>query len=202
MSAATVIAPYWEPKAAPMQMLFYRNNIEAGHTPSPGLFTTIRSSFYLHAQNLAPFFFTASSVIIHINNKKNSCVWAPYLDIFRRHFPTGAHHAQTRKMKNSIRKRTFKSKRTCSWCVEMSDLSNDTKKHTTKYRETIPLSHVLLLLIMLLLLLQNTIYFTKLSPKDKQHWPRWNVYDPADILNLRFGSATFFLKGISSKTHR
>jgi hypothetical protein len=26
---------------------------------------------FLHAQDLAPFFFTASSVIIHINNKKN-----------------------------------------------------------------------------------------------------------------------------------
>jgi hypothetical protein len=47
ISAATVIAPYWEPKAAPMQMLFWRNNIEAGHTPSPGLFTTLRSSFYM-----------------------------------------------------------------------------------------------------------------------------------------------------------
>jgi hypothetical protein len=47
ISAATVIAPYWEPKAAPMQMLFWRNNIEAGHTPSPGLYTTIQSSFYM-----------------------------------------------------------------------------------------------------------------------------------------------------------
>jgi hypothetical protein len=47
ISAANVIAPFWEPKAAPMQMLFWRNNIEAGHTPSPGLFTTIRSSFYM-----------------------------------------------------------------------------------------------------------------------------------------------------------
>jgi hypothetical protein len=47
ISAATVISPYWEPKAAPMEMLFWRNNIEAGHTPSPGLFTTIRSSFYM-----------------------------------------------------------------------------------------------------------------------------------------------------------
>jgi hypothetical protein len=47
ISAATVIAPYWEPKAARMQMLFWRNNIEAGHTPSPGLYTTIRSSFYM-----------------------------------------------------------------------------------------------------------------------------------------------------------
>jgi hypothetical protein len=36
ISAATVIAPYWEPKGEPMQMLFWRNNIEAGHTPSPG----------------------------------------------------------------------------------------------------------------------------------------------------------------------
>jgi hypothetical protein len=39
-----------------------------------------------------------------------------------------------------MRKRTFKSKRTRSWCVKMSDLSNDTKKHTTKSRETIPLN--------------------------------------------------------------
>jgi hypothetical protein len=44
--AATIIAPYWEPMTAPMQMLFWRNNIEAGHTPSPGLFTTIRSSIH------------------------------------------------------------------------------------------------------------------------------------------------------------
>jgi hypothetical protein len=32
-----------------------------------------------------------------------------------------------------------------SLCVETSDLSNDTKKHTTKSRETIPLSFKLLL---------------------------------------------------------
>jgi hypothetical protein len=62
---------------------------------------------------------TGSSVIININNNKISCVWAPYLDKFRRHFPSGAHHGQTLKSKNSIRKRTFKSKRTRSWCVEM-----------------------------------------------------------------------------------
>jgi hypothetical protein len=41
--------------------------------------------------------------------------------------------------KNWTRKRTFKSKRTHSWCLEMSDLSNDTKKHTSKSHETIPL---------------------------------------------------------------
>jgi hypothetical protein len=33
----------------------------------------------------------------------------------------------------------LKAKEPRSWCVEMSDLSNDTKKHTTKSRETIPL---------------------------------------------------------------
>jgi hypothetical protein len=54
-----------------------------------------------------------------------------------------AHYCLTRKSKNSIRKRTFKSKGTRSWCAEMSDLSNDTKKHTTKSRETIPLNLVL-----------------------------------------------------------
>jgi hypothetical protein len=57
-----------------------------------------------------------------------------------RHFTSWAHHAQTRKSKNSIRKRNFKSKRTRSWCIEMSDLSNDTKKDTKKSRETIPLN--------------------------------------------------------------
>jgi hypothetical protein len=31
-------ALYWEPKAALMQMLFWRNNIEDGNCPSPGLF--------------------------------------------------------------------------------------------------------------------------------------------------------------------
>jgi hypothetical protein len=46
ISAATVIAPYWEPKAAPMQMLYKRNNIEAGYTPSPGLFTTISAALF------------------------------------------------------------------------------------------------------------------------------------------------------------
>jgi hypothetical protein len=46
-----------------MQMLFWRNNIEAGHTPSPQLF--------LRVQNLALFFLTGLSVIININNKKN-----------------------------------------------------------------------------------------------------------------------------------
>jgi hypothetical protein len=58
-------------------------------------------------------------------------------------FPSGAHYARTLKSKNSIRKRTFKNKRPRSWCVEMSDLSNDAKKHTTKSRETIPLRSLL-----------------------------------------------------------
>jgi hypothetical protein len=72
-SAATVIAPYWEPKAAPMQKLFWRNNIEAGHTPSPGLYYYYPELF-LHAQDLAPFVLTGFSVIIDINNDKISCV--------------------------------------------------------------------------------------------------------------------------------
>jgi hypothetical protein len=38
LSAATAVALYWEPKAALMQMLFWRNNIEDGNCPSPGLF--------------------------------------------------------------------------------------------------------------------------------------------------------------------
>jgi hypothetical protein len=38
LSAATLEAPYWEPKAALMQMLFWRTNIEDGNCPSPGLF--------------------------------------------------------------------------------------------------------------------------------------------------------------------
>jgi hypothetical protein len=37
--------------------------------------------------------------------------------------------------------RNFKSKWTRSWCVETSDQSNDTKKHTTESRETIPLRY-------------------------------------------------------------
>jgi hypothetical protein len=37
------------------------------------------------------------------------------------------------------RKILYESKRIRSCCVEMSDLSNDTKKHTMKSRETIPL---------------------------------------------------------------
>jgi hypothetical protein len=58
ISAASVIALYWEPKAAPMQMLYWRNNIEAGHTPSPGLFSLYYyPQLFLHVQNLAPFFF-------------------------------------------------------------------------------------------------------------------------------------------------
>jgi hypothetical protein len=54
-------------------------------------------------------------------------------------FLPGLTTARHEKSKNSIRKQTFKSKRTRSWCVEMSDLSNDTQKHTTKSHETIPL---------------------------------------------------------------
>jgi hypothetical protein len=33
-----VVAPYWEPEAALMQILFLRKNIEDGNCPSPGLF--------------------------------------------------------------------------------------------------------------------------------------------------------------------
>jgi hypothetical protein len=43
-------------------------------------------------------------------------------------------------LKNSTRNRNFKSKRTHSICAGTSYLSNDTKKHTTKSRETITLS--------------------------------------------------------------
>jgi hypothetical protein len=42
--AATVIAQYWESTTAFMQILFWQKNFEAGHCPTPGLFTTIRSS--------------------------------------------------------------------------------------------------------------------------------------------------------------
>jgi hypothetical protein len=38
LSAATVIAPYWELKTTLIQMLFWRNNIEDGNCPSLGLF--------------------------------------------------------------------------------------------------------------------------------------------------------------------
>jgi hypothetical protein len=38
LSAATVEAPDWKPKAALAKMLFWRNNIEDGNCPSPGLF--------------------------------------------------------------------------------------------------------------------------------------------------------------------
>jgi hypothetical protein len=86
LSAATVVAPYWEPKAALTQMLFWRFNIEDGSSPSPGLFaapyientgrhTTIRSS----SKTLAPFFLTGSSVILNINNKKNILLMSPVL---------------------------------------------------------------------------------------------------------------------------
>jgi hypothetical protein len=55
-----------------MQMLCWRNNIEACHTPSLGLFSLYYyPQRFLHVQNLAPFFLTGSSVIININNKKN-----------------------------------------------------------------------------------------------------------------------------------
>jgi hypothetical protein len=46
-----------------MQMLVLQNNIEDGYCPSPGLYTTIRSSS-LHDQNLTPFFYRILS-----NNK-------------------------------------------------------------------------------------------------------------------------------------
>jgi hypothetical protein len=45
----------------------------------------------------------------------------------------------TTKLKNSTGKRNFKSKGTRCVCVGNSDILNDTKKHTTKSRETIPL---------------------------------------------------------------
>jgi hypothetical protein len=48
-----------------------------------------------------------------------------------------AHYSETRKSKISTRKRNFKGKR--PW-VETSDLSTDTKKHTTKFGETILLN--------------------------------------------------------------
>jgi hypothetical protein len=48
-----------------------------------------------------------------------------------------------RKSKYSTRNRNFKRKRTHSICVGTSDLSNDTKNHTTKSRETIPLKAIL-----------------------------------------------------------
>jgi hypothetical protein len=47
-----------------------------------------------------------------------------------------------RENRNSTRNRNFKSKRTRSLCVGTSDPWNDTKKHTTKSRETIPLKHI------------------------------------------------------------
>jgi hypothetical protein len=40
---------------------------------------------------------------------------------------------------HSTQKRNCKGKRQQTACVETSDLSADTKKHTTKFRETVPL---------------------------------------------------------------
>jgi hypothetical protein len=37
LSAAPAVVPYWEPITALMQMLVWRNNIEDGSSPSPGL---------------------------------------------------------------------------------------------------------------------------------------------------------------------
>jgi hypothetical protein len=54
-----------------MQMLFWRNNIEAGHT------LYYYPQLFLHVQNLAPFFLTGSSVIININNNKKNIVYEP-----------------------------------------------------------------------------------------------------------------------------
>jgi hypothetical protein len=48
-----------------------------------------------------------------------------------------------RKSKNSTQKRNFKSKRSRPICVGTSDLSNDTKKHSLKSRETVPLRNCL-----------------------------------------------------------
>jgi hypothetical protein len=47
--------------------------------------------------------------------------------------------AKMRKLKNLTRKQNFQSKRTHSLRVGTSDISNHTKKRTTKSRETIPL---------------------------------------------------------------
>jgi hypothetical protein len=46
---------------------------------------------------------------------------------------------QNAKIEKFDTKRNFTSKPTCSVCEGTSDLSNDTKKHTTKFRKTIPL---------------------------------------------------------------
>jgi hypothetical protein len=59
-----------------MQMLFWRNNIEAGHTPVRGSLL-LSGALFTCSKNLAPFFLTGSSVIININNKKN-LVYEPY----------------------------------------------------------------------------------------------------------------------------
>jgi hypothetical protein len=119
-------------------MMLWRNNIEDGHCPSPGPKTTIRS-YSVHDQNLAPFFLNGFSVLIIINNIKIS---STVYELRTRTnlcaiLLSGAYYAETWKSKNSTRKRNFKSKWTL--CVETSCLSNDTKKHTTKSRETTPL---------------------------------------------------------------
>jgi hypothetical protein len=45
LSAAPVVAPYWESTTALMQMLIWRENFEDGHCPSPGLFAAPHLEF-------------------------------------------------------------------------------------------------------------------------------------------------------------
>jgi hypothetical protein len=50
--------------------------------------------------------------------------------------------AKAQKIKNSTQNRLYFNKRTRSGRVAMSELSNGTKKHTSKSRETIPLNRM------------------------------------------------------------
>jgi hypothetical protein len=103
--------PRTEPITALMQMLVWRNNIEDVHCPSPGLYTTIRSSS-VHDQNLAPFCLTASSVIININSTKISCIqYEPRtMTNLCAILLSGAHYAENSKMAANIKKFSKKTK--------------------------------------------------------------------------------------------
>jgi hypothetical protein len=63
---------------------------------------------FLHAQDLGSFFFTASSVIIHINNKKNLVyephTWTNLGAIFHLGLTTPRHENQKIRYKNELLK--------------------------------------------------------------------------------------------------
>jgi hypothetical protein len=121
LSAASVVAPYYKGSHY-MQMLFWRKILKMSTVPVRGSYSPILKISYVKPIEKYLVFELRIGTKCQLHSQSK-------LTFYKQ-------RCENKEIRN------FKSKWTRFLCVGTSDLSNDTKKHTTKSRETIPLHYM------------------------------------------------------------